>query len=241
MKKTLIALMALAGVACGVDVTSSNVTIGNTEKTGIDVVVANSQGLDIDYATYPNTTINTIDDKVNAWALYYKDDTLGTENASLTLNVKGTLSLGGSFQMGTHDSYRAKVNTTITDAELTTLASDGFVSRWVVTDDHINNFNRDKISLTLNGLNGYADGGVIFDCNGTYYASSNVTGGTYVTVTDTTKTIALDAHTAYTVYKIAAVSNAAIKGIGFVVVPEPATATLSLLALAGLAARRRRK
>ena len=97
MKKTIIALMALAGVASAVDVKSNNVTIGNSEHDGITMVVEDTHGLDIDYYTYPITTITTIDDKVKAWAVCYKDDTIGTENAILTLNINTSFLWAANF------------------------------------------------------------------------------------------------------------------------------------------------
>ena len=247
MKKTLIALMALAGVACGIGVTGSNVTIGNTDKTGIDMVVASNQGLDIDYATYPNTTINTIDDNVSAWAVHYKEspNTIGTENASLTLNIKGTLALGGNLTIGTHSTFRTSIATTITDEELATLATEGMVSRSITTQGHIANFDVDKVSLTLNGLSGYAYGGYVLERGGEYYNIDDVTfaaGGAMSINADTIRQANLEARTYYAVIKMNTdeTAGAGIKSFGFVVIPEPTTATLSLLALAGLAARRRR-
>lgn len=247
MKKTLIALMALAGVACGVSVTGSNVTIYNTEKVGIDMVVTSSHGLDIDYATYPNTTINTIDDNVSAWAVHYKEtpSTIGTENASLTLNIKETLALGGNLTTGTHSTFRTSIVTTITDEELAALATKGTVSRWITTQGHISNFDVDKVSLTLNGLSGYADGGYVLERGGKYYNIDDVdfaANGAMTINGETIRQANLEARTYYTVIKMNTdeTAGAGIKSFGFVVVPEPATATLSLPALAGLAAHRRR-
>lgn len=87
---------------------------------------------------------------------------------------------------------------------------------------------------------------MLFDYNGDYYNASDVTfNGIYVTVNSGAESVTLADGACYTTLMIAATSSASVKGLGFVVtapsVPEPTTATLGLLALAGLAARRRRK
>lgn len=140
-------------------------------------------------------------------------------------------------------------STTISEAELSALDTDGSASRWVITADNFGNISSSllgQIDLNLEGLTGYTDGGMLFDYNGDYYNASDVTfNGIYVTVNSGAESVTLADGACYTTLKIAATSSASVKGLGFVVtapsVPEPTTATLSLLALAGLAARRRRK
>ena len=151
--------------------------------------------------------------------------------------------MGGKLHLGTHDSYHLYVNTELTDTELTTFNTANRVSRWVVTcDNGINNFDPDKITLTFQGFEDYAKGGHVVDYNGTFYAVSALTlsGGFYTLDTSEANEIELAANTIYTTYKMIGTSGATIQGIGFLIVPEPATATLSLLALCGLCARRRR-
>ncbi len=237
--------MALAGVACGLEI-DGDVTISNTAGEGITQVTTGT-GLDIDYATYHNQIITTQDPNVSLYAIYYKENTLGTENATLTLNVAGTLDASSTVCLGTHASYKATVNTSITTDELTTLENTGSVARWVVTTDRVVNFATNKVALTLNGISGYTDGGVILEMDGYYYSfeDASISSNGYVTLKSTASAIDFSnakKDTLYTTFKItAAGTSASVKGIGFLIVPEPATATLSLLALTGLAARRRRK
>lgn len=132
---------------------------------------------------------------------------------------------------------------------LASLETVGQVSRWIVEADIINNIaayvTNNHITLTMSGLSGYANGGLIFDYNGTYYAASDITfSGDYAGIKNDATALDLADGTLYTTLKITGSSGASVKGIGYLAtetVPEPATATLSLLALAGLAARRRRK
>ena len=241
MKKTLIALMAMAGVAMAVTPTEVNgsITLNGTQPT--------DARLDVKYSTTASNTIYTSADSVTI----YGTDGYGmnTENVSLTFDVLHTLNATSNIKLVTTGANSTlNVETTIKEAELATLDTEDIVSRWVVTADIINNIGayvtNENISLTLNGLSGYADGGYIFDCNGTYYSASDITfNGDYATVNAGATALDLSAGTVYTALKITADSGASVKGIGFVTtsIPEPTTATLSLLALAGLAARRRRK
>ena len=245
MKKTLIALMALAGVASAIDI-SGDVTISNTAGEGI-TTVSTATGLDIDYATYPNQIITTVGDVVNIYAVYFKTGTLGTENASLTLNIQGSLNVTDSFWLGSDSSFRTSITSTLSETEMQTLSSNGMVKRDLVTGvGHIKNFYADKVTFTLNGLpTSYQNGGLILERGGAYYNIEDVTFGNEGAMSIDTNTIReaeLKANTYYMVVKMldTETAGAGIKGLSLLVIPEPATATLSLLALAGLCARRRR-
>ena len=237
--------MALSGIAFGAPF-GSNVSI--TTATGLEgaSTVTTATGMDFTYVTDGEQIVTTLDDSITIWQM--AGSPAETTGVTLTLNIKNALTVTNQLVLGTDSSFRTKINTSITTDELSTLTSTGTVSRWVLStgaNGYINNFSTDKIALTLSGLDGYADGGIVFDCNGTYYAASDVTfDGNYATVATNASALALADETLYTAYKITNTSGASIKGVGFVAtapIPEPATATLSLLALAGLAARRRRK
>ena len=117
----------------------------------------------------------------------------------------------------------------------------GVTERTLITSDYL------KISsLTLNitAPTGYTSGGLVYEYNNSYYASNDVTmnGSGYCTIKSDASAIELADGMVYTVADIRGKSGASIKGLSLLAtaaVPEPTTATLSLLALAGLAARRR--
>ena len=241
MKKTIIAMMAMAGMAMATTNTKvvTSITLDGTQPT--------DTRLDLAYNETATLTVNTT---ANAVTIYGTDGYgLNTNNTSLTFNVLGTLNATSNIKLAqTGSNSTINVTTTITDAELAAIDTNGLASRWVVTADIFNNIaafvTNNNISITLNGLTGYADGGCIFDCNGTYYAASDITFDTdYASVNNGATAFDLKDGMVYTTLKITATSGASVKGIGYVAtaIPEPTTATLSLLALAGLAARRRRK
>ena len=244
MKKTIIALMAMGSVAFGVTPTTVE------EAITLDGTQPEDARLDMKYSTNPKQTITTSVDDVT---IHGTDGYgLSTSDVTLTFDIKNTLTATSAIKLvSSGTTSKVEVKTTISDAELATLDAGNNASRWVVTADHFADI-RDyvtngNINLTLNGLTGYSSGGLIFDLNGSYYAASDITftSSTHVQLNENATALALTDGNVYTTLKIIASSSASVKGIGFVAttpaVPEPTTATLSLLALAGLAARRRRK
>ncbi|MBQ3526896.1 MAG: PEP-CTERM sorting domain-containing protein [Akkermansia sp.] len=243
MKKTLIALFAMSGIAFGLTATevASSITLDGTQST--------DSRLDMKYNDGDaNQTIITSVDNVTIYGI--DGYGLNTANASLTFDIANKLTATDAIKLPTVvASSNIYVKTAITDAELTSLETIGQASRWIVEADIIHSIGayvtNNHLTLTLSGLSGYANGGFIFDCNGKYYAASDVSfSGNYATVSGTATELELADGTLYTTLKITATEGASVKGIGYLAtatVPEPTTATLSLLALAGLAARRRRK
>ena len=233
--------MTLAGVAVGLDVEQAITLDGSQDYSDVQ--------LDMKYSTNKAQSITTTVDSVTIKGM--NGYGLNTADTSLTFNIQNELKATGTITLVTAGATgNLYVNTSITDAELATLESNEKVSRWVISADFIANIptfvTNDRISLTLDGLTGYKDGGLIYDLNGTYYNTSDVSysgnGNNYVTINQGAKALNLEAGTIYTTLKITAGTGASVKGIGYVaLIPEPATATLSLLALAGLAARRRRR
>lgn len=254
MKKTIIALFALSAVAFGGTLVDKEITISSTDVEGA-TKVDNTTQLDIAWTATPTSgdykdvvftnttcTITTVGESVNIKQI--DGYGLTTADATLTMNVQGALNISSELK---RPAGQLNIVTTITDQEHAALYENGTTSRWVVTTDVVRNFSTSTTSLTLNGLTGYQDGGFLVFYNDNYYSMSDVTAtGIYLKLSQNAVAINvddLDAGRIYTTLKITGQNvDASVKGIGFLVtVPEPATATLSLLALAGLAARRRRK
>ena len=211
MKKTLIALIACAGMAVAAEETET-ITGLTAEFTTPPVVAGNCWSGDYTF-TFTLTEAYTMDDFGTVLGFYrgsavndtygYNAIVLGGTDAALTLTV------------GRGRAYDTVDNATGIDADTTfTFAS--------AADD--------KVTFTTEILKGV-----------TY--TLTVTGGDQAM----TPTLSWDGGTeTLSSYKGNMNGNAALTsvvnpGTMTVTVPEPATATLSLLALAGLAVRRRRK
>ena len=226
MKKTLITLLALAGVASAD--TADAITLWNT---GFSIESSGSWTLDeeiTDYITSSawslkkannesllSTTTNSAELRPNTNIFtqqgWYLDFTL--TNTSETAVIINSLTFdtllfsgGGVYQSSTNTP---KFNFTLTYGDNTVTEKD-----WLITGT--GNANPDNGVVTLNfaeGIELAAEDGAI---NIRFAVDKgNYTNGCFIGL----KTISASG----------------------VLVPEPATATLSLLALAGLAARRRRK
>lgn len=141
---------------------------------------------------------------------------------------------------------------TLSTAELNLLNAGKAVNRTLIS---VGYFALDQMSLsqmanamtlTLSGAS-LNYGGCLYSVtsngNTTYYNISDVTySGNHGTLSSTATAVELAKGTYYTVFGATSNSGASLKTISYVAtIPEPTTATLSLLALAGLAARRRRK
>lgn len=204
--------------------------------------------LDLAYNETATLTVNTT---VDAVTIFGTDGYgLNTTDTSLTFNISNTLTATNNIKLAqTGASSTLDVVTSITDAELNSLDTTSLASRWIVSADIFNNIaafvTNKHIDLTLNGITGLADGGLIFDCNGTYYSADDITfSGDYASVKDGAAAFDLEDNTYYTTLKITATGGASVKGIGFVAaIPEPSTfgllAGLGALALVGTRRRRR--
>ena len=217
MKKTLIALMALASVAAADTYTSST-----PEKTN----KGNYYGFTLAPA---NSTYLTTDIPAGVTELNLDSITLLTRDGTYSTDMKvAVYAYEGDNTVGTYLGSSSATGTDVAADTALTLTFSG------VTIDPNARYQflfvkADATDLTLSTFDGYKSAATAwgvsvtnsFTANipqgwGTYKGNGiNSWEGQYVPVTTLT--------------------------MSTVVVPEPATATLSLLALAGLAARRRRK
>ena len=211
MKKTLIALMALAGIACGAETLTGITAQFTTPPTTADDYWVN------DYVfEFTLTEDYTLSDFGSVLAVYWGDQAtnstagegyscgaiyLTESNGVLTLNI------GDGITNENLSNVDITSTTTFTNQRGTTFSTVE-IQTGVTYTLSVTGANQDMTpTLTWEGESVTA---AVFN--------GNMNGG--------------NSGNATTNYKV---------NVGTVTIPEPATATLSLLALAGLAARRRRK
>ena len=114
----------------------------------------------------------------------------------------------------------------------------GETERTLITCDYLK---VNSLTLNITAPTGYTNGGLVYKHDGAYYSDVTMNASGYCTIATDAVAIELEKGKVYTVADIRGTSGASIKGLSLLAIPEPATATLSLLALCGLAARRRRK
>ena len=239
MKKTLITLLALAGVACAYDF--------ETQKT-ITLDVAATQILkDTDNTANPWANIS--------WNSSENVDDVLRNNADILnegwhyFNVDGS-NTGTPYVYDSENQYHTfkKVD------------GQGAILTFTIEASNLMSTEYDTAAQVITSISVLASKNQIWDTRWGVYAMSsdgeftelkshgnNVLGGTNAT----TQTTTVDSVTLTATDKIVVLMRTGsdagysqVTGLSFsasgMVVPEPATATLSLLALAGLAARRRR-
>ena len=258
MKKTLVALLALGSVAMadsiywdqaystsGINlnrgddgVNLSQLTEGALSVNDISGYFINKVGndtspglgkVDITFTLTDVTTANTLftiaanSDKQAGWGVTIKDGSLYL--GQMTINAGNTTSAMHSYTANCTAIGTVSANTSYTLSIISNASTLGANGATVSAGRGIDNF---SITLTSDSMEPVSTTAAGFGLNGTtinrvYLGGSNSTNdnGTFGTVTNFALSIPGTAPTP--------------------VVPEPATATLSLLALAGLAARRRRK
>ena len=253
MKKTLIALMALAGVASAATLTQI-ATMDELAAASADIGSSVTQMTDYDKTTYSFTgggsilsiTLPGVSDYITGGTGYltiaaWIQPSSTTENSIFSIGGQNT---GFKFALkdgGLQVTTKGIADTNVSCANLgyTSIPSDD----WTMVAVTIN--------LAQNGNSRFYMGTV----DGKF-ASRNL--GAWNAVTGDDLKLAIGSGNAanvrdgfsgmisnLTLFSSDAVVNnsdiAALVGAAPVIIPEPATATLSLLALAGLAARRRRK
>ena len=252
MKKTLIALLALAGVASAATPSTSVVTF----NTGGENAGNYAYGVDWGTASYDthnetNPTFTTSDNVVlrlstntaNVYTTYssYANPAAPTsvwtnqaavDEMNTTLGTSLTLANIDSAPLAYAGGGGAKITLTMNYGNVYTAADP--CTMYVLfagTEGAVNN-------LTLTGL---ADGYTMeyATATGTGYVSE----ATFADSARITTLVKISGKFADETATVALTTTNATAGFGMVayMVPEPATATLSLLALAGLAARRRRR
>ena len=250
MKKTLITLLALAGVASagtgtttftgGTNTYQAGTTYGDfmltssmTTGSGNNSAITFNPNVDLRFKdTYDGVKDHTI-------SLWVETDSLATDCLLFACSPVDktigyvwdaetkTISFGrgvvtdGSFTFSSTDSKQMASSVALGDY-LT-----GGLTNITIAVDNFNQWCHAKATIWVNGTNigttdmFYTDGGAI--TSNTTYTVGNAIYGT-VALTD----------------QVLTTTDAVASLAGAVVIPEPATATLSLLALAGLCARRRR-
>ena len=222
MKKTLIALMALAGVATAVEPAPYTGAALSAWLTNAAQTVTNNQ----------------------KYVLTFTLGDWNTDNYSADPFFKLTNDLVIRHQIGRYVGLGT--TTTGPDGDYTSRSEAGDSS---IDLDTANNGSADYSGWFYDsGTNNTGISGLTFSID------SSSAGGTIITMSNGTRTITLqkDGHTGITnldfvkadmiISSASVVWGDAANVITYTApIPEPATATLSLLALAGLAARRRRK
>ncbi|MBR5875439.1 MAG: PEP-CTERM sorting domain-containing protein [Akkermansia sp.] len=270
MKKTLIILTTLIGVvATSEGFTDSAVSANQTLTSdttyaddyrilvaGSDKAEGNSDGSVVINVSGPVTIASINGNGLNnVNSVTYNL----TEAFTVTGELKPTTNADcvHTLNLGNTGSFNGNPNGTLTFnycASLTINAglADVTGTHTLMSADYINiNFlNSDWLTLNITTPEGYKEGGLIFYCanSDAYYSASDMvktTDGSYFKPKANAQSLTLFNDTVYTVARMNSTiqQNGSVKNLSLKVgtAPEPTTATLSLLALAGLAARRRRR
>ncbi len=224
MKKTLIALLALAGVACGADWTTSG-SYFNAVMDNFTTTLSTGSAYELTF-TVKETSFNatTSDAVLTLGSSYYIMSQAG--------NYVGLSAKSTSMSNGTADPGPNKSGTVDTTTQMHTITSDTPVYGWVSLAQDQSSATYGVVNMIVTVAYDGSDSSIVLDFDGStqYDTTINLTGQ----MIDPT-VLALGSC-------ITTVGNATMVVNGNTyLIPEPATATLSLLALAGLSARRRRK
>lgn len=240
MKKTLITLLALAGVASAQSLTISNAN-NTASATGDWFAELSATSTNITTITTTGVT-NTFTSTAYTNSFYSVATHVGAGGSYdyvLTFTLAKDINLSGfsiDFLLHSKDGTAQPFNRTLSyDLTLTTTtATDPLVS-----------FQGQTITTTTGSTSGHATyNGAAYNADGSVNEETKL-GTAHFTLSDS---VVLAAGTEYklTIAHIAQANSTAgtfvgIGNIAMKVIPEPTTATLSLLALCGMAARRRRK
>lgn len=269
MKKTLITLLALGGLTMGTDLTFSdfadvssveretyaNITSMFTHTTANQITVAITFNIDafkayvIKDAALSKEFIINIHDKGNgSFGLNTNYSSYDHDNDSSTTNIISTSGLygnsgganGGATKVGVDSGLQdATMWATATGASLVlTLDRKSWTGKYVNDDPDAGKVYTDAQGVTAVFTVKHQDGTYTQIGDGTWWANVNQDKPNQIfdeIYLDSSVELAYMANGAITL------GNAKTLGKYFASIPEPTTATLSLLALAGLCARRRRK
>lgn len=235
---------------------TTNLTIDSfVSETDFTLTVATNTSLTLKKLTSDSLTNIVVDGSMTLGAGAWTDEANRQALSGVSITVNGTLTLKscitgldtftldadsvieGTYNVGSNGVD--KLSITLSDASVvaSALSEAGFYEKQLAGSM----WNAEKIRSAELTIDGYASGGLIFQNeDGKYYSKAEwVNNGQSVTYSG--EITELTAETAYTVAKVEGTSITGLYAHVFASVPEPGTATLSLLALAGLAARRRRK
>ena len=244
MKKTLIALMAMAGIAVGADLTlTTGIAYTKNGETTIVDGYTNPNNADIGYAsTYwasdnggGSGSVNraSLDFTITVKDLYGAsaiggDDTISLTSVDIAVTGSGWCQDEGrtiTLSTGSY-SYTAELQNVFSGPKNGNGNSEGHLTLtltdWIITKDAV-------LSVSIKPAAGKATDNLsvaVVDVWGKNGATATISG---VSQVDMTPAWGKEAP----LVKLSVSTTPAV--------PEPATATLSLLALAGLCARRRRK
>lgn len=247
MKKTLIALVALAGTALGI--TQSSLATGNTTAKK-SLVVTSSITLGnlttIAKTTGTNTALLGIQTGAsNKWSIG-----VGTYTGSIVLREWDVLAGQTITNTGNKFTWIDAAGTAIEEPVLNTIfpienaigaaITLGYTTSRVdgstatSTTDGITTYGNQGLAVVFSVK--YEDGSItsIYGINSNKYNSNTHTPTVYFDSDLLSTPVVSESSTPWTRATLVSANEAAI-------IPEPTTATLSLLAFAGLAARRRRK
>ena len=246
MKKTLITLLALCGVASAGEVTFTDLTQNITDSTS-GITFTQSTGLFTGSVTnYEGAAAGEGSNGAITFAIDWAAASALTGNTCiLTLNYDGTTDYSstsgkssGIYWAADDDSIKAWYAGT-TNSGGNTASSTNVASAKQTIDG------KDYVILTLRyddiGASTATKGVSLFTASSEIYEYHSQGSSSYDKVTSIyINTDLVKAVTIMTGEINDATAKAGVTNLAAAMVPEPTTATLSLLALAGLAARRRR-
>ena len=232
MKKTIIALLALSGLAV-----AAPATLTTGSDSHLDSVIATAQLTPsqltsvVDTANLNTALIGVTDSANNSWSAAVS--TWGARNELLLYTKKGGEAVSGNAQ------------STFTDSESWPAGND-LKAYFGLENAVMGAITLGYQGANITGVGNYSGTAVVFSvlyndgsvktayglCSGYKYSNNSIPTITYDDTLMSTPTVTLST-TPWT--------KDSLIGANLAAVPEPTTATLSLLALAGLAARRRRK
>ena len=221
MKKTLITLLAVASCAMGSTTWTSYEVAETVTTTGFD------------FSTNAVTVAVTLNVDV---IKEYFNATVGTSNFVIKVTGNNAIGVGTLVKNNTQEYFSAAWNNTIDYTPSGVDQDMGREDLWEGATNASLVFSADRgtgarVVFTMN----YSDGSV-FQSSGTAASVKSATWTPNGLELNATAVQSVEMTNSYI-----SLDEAKAKGTALASIPEPATATLSLLALAGLAARRRRK
>lgn len=239
MKKTIIALLALAGVTMAEDVALTLSSPASGSLTSSNTLVNWQTSVD---GVYTDIT------ELTSWALTFTLDierkssgvpTIAANDLAFIQNNGSNNNCSVKFAMNGDGTLEFYGYTTGGNSGISTNSTDVFLSTQTITND-------DGSTTTI-----IPDTAITLQFIANEDADGNITGGTLSALSGD-KALSIELDSALTLTNSSSIrlwtnsGNEQFKDISLTslsnnVIPEPTTATLSLLALAGLAARRRRK